>query len=139
MELHQLRYFLAVARARNFSRAAEQCRVAQPSLSQQIMKLEGELKERLFERTKREVSLTPAGELFRAHAERILDEVERARDTVSELGGLLRGRVALGALPTIAPYYLPARLRAFFARRSFASARRAASHWRMASTLVQAL
>ena len=59
MELHQLRYFLAVARTRNFSRAAEQCRVAQPSLSQQIMKLEGELEERLFERTKREVSLTP--------------------------------------------------------------------------------
>lgn len=113
MELHQLRYFLAVARARNFSRAAEQCRVAQPSLSQQIMKLEGELKERLFERTKREVRLTPAGELFLAHAERILDEVEQARDTVSGVGGLLRGRVTLGALPTVAPYYLPARLRAF--------------------------
>ncbi len=113
MELHQLRYFLAVARARNFSRAAEQCRVAQPSLSQQIMKLEGELKERLFERTKREVALTPVGEIFRAHAESILDEVELARDRVSEVRGLLRGRVTLGALPTVAPYYLPARLRAF--------------------------
>lgn len=113
MELHQLRYFLAVARARNFSRAAEQCRVAQPSLSQQIMKLEDELKERLFERTRREVALTPAGELFRVHAERILDEVELARDKVGEVRGLLRGRVALGALPTVAPYYLPARLRAF--------------------------
>ena len=116
MELHQLRYFLAVARTRNFSRAAEQCRVAQPSLSQQIMKLEGELNERLFERTKREVSLTPAGELFCTHAERILDEVELARDKVSEVRGLLRGRVALGALPTVAPYYLPARLRAFAAK-----------------------
>lgn len=113
MELHQLRYFLAVARSRNFSRAAEQCRVAQPSLSQQIMKLEGELKERLFERNKREVSLTPAGEIFRTHAERILDEVEQARDKVSEVRGLLRGRVVLGSLPTVAPYYLPARLRAF--------------------------
>jgi LysR family hydrogen peroxide-inducible transcriptional activator len=116
MELHQLRYFLAVARARNFSRAAEHCRVAQPSLSQQIMKLEDELKERLFERTKREVALTPAGELFRAHAERILDEVELARDSVGEVRELLRGRVALGALPTVAPYYLPARLRAFAAK-----------------------
>lgn len=116
MELHQLRYFLAVARTRNFSRAAEQCRVAQPSLSQAIMKLEGELEERLFERTKREVSLTSAGELFRQHAERVLDEVEQARDKMREVRGLLRGRVVLGALPTIAPYFLPTRLRAFAAK-----------------------
>src|SRR5690606_10595334 len=115
MELHQLRYFVAVARTRNFSRAAEQCRVAQPSLSQQIMKLEGELGEKLFERTKRAVSLTPAGEVFRRHAERVLDEVELAGESVRETRGVLRGRVALGALPTVAPYYLPARLRAFAA------------------------
>lgn len=115
MELHQLRYYLAVARTRNFSRAAEQCHVAQPSLSQQIMKLEDELGERLFERTKREVSLTPAGELFRQHAEQVLDGVEQARDCVRELGSVLRGRVLLGALPTIAPYYLPERLRTFTA------------------------
>ncbi len=115
MELHQLRYFVAVARTRNFSRAAEQCRVAQPSLSQQIMKLEGELGERLFERTKREVSLTAAGEVFRRHAERVLDEVELAGDSVREVRGMLRGRVALGALPTVAPYYLPRRLRGFTA------------------------
>jgi LysR family hydrogen peroxide-inducible transcriptional activator len=115
MELHQLRYYLAVARTRNFSRAAEQCHVAQPSLSQQIMKLEDELGERLFERTKREVSLTPAGELFRRHAEQVLDGVEQARDCVREVGDVLRGRVLLGALPTIAPYYLPERLRTFTA------------------------
>lgn len=113
MELHQLRYFLAVARTRNFSRAAEQCHVAQPSLSQQIMKLEGELDERLFERNKRDVALTAAGEVFRGHAERVLEEVEMARDKVREVRGLIRGRVVLGALPTVAPYYLPTRLRAF--------------------------
>ena len=116
MELHQLRYFLAVARTRNFSRAAEQCHVAQPSLSQQIMKLEDELDERLFERTKRDVALTPAGELFRAHAERVLEEVELARDKVREVRGLVRGRVTLGALPTVAPYFLPQRLKAFAAK-----------------------
>lgn len=116
MELHQLRYFIAVARTRNFSRAAEQCHVAQPSLSQQIMKLEDELGERLFERTKREVSLTTAGEVFRKHAERVLDEVELASESVRASGDRLRGRVALGALPTIAPYYLPERLRAFVDR-----------------------
>lgn len=113
MELHQLRYFVAVARTRNFSRAAERCRVAQPSLSQQIIKLEEELGEKLFERTKRTVALTPAGEIFRAHAERVLDEVELAGESVREVSGMLRGRVVLGALPTVAPYYLPGRLRAF--------------------------
>lgn len=113
METHQLRYFLAVARTRNFSRAAEQCRVAQPSLSQQIQKLEGELGERLFERSTREVSLTAAGELFREHAARVMEEMEQARERVREISGLLRGRVVLGALPTVAPYFLPARLRAF--------------------------
>lgn len=113
METHQLRYFLAVARLRNFSRAAEQCRVAQPSLSQQIRKLEDELGERLFERSTREVSLTPAGDLFREHATRVMEEMEHARERVREVSGLLRGRVVLGALPTMAPYFLPARLRAF--------------------------
>jgi len=116
MELHQLRYFLAVVRTKNFSRAAEQCHVAQPSLSQQIMKLEGELGEKLFERTKREVALAPAGELLKAHAERVLQEVESAGDRVREMRGLVRGRVALGILPTIAPYFLPRRLRAFAAK-----------------------
>ncbi|HEY8932573.1 MAG TPA: LysR family transcriptional regulator, partial [Rariglobus sp.] len=115
MEVHQLRYFLAVARTANFSRAAEQCRVAQPSLSQQIKKLEDELGERLFERTKRAVSLTPAGERLRAHAERVIDALEQARASVSEGGGTVRGRVALGVLPTVAPFYLPERLRAFAA------------------------
>jgi len=116
MELHQLRYFLAVARTKHFSRAAEQCHVAQPSLSQQIMKLEGELGEKLFERTKREVALTPAGALLMAHADRVLAEVELAREGVRELRGLVRGRVTLGVLPTVAPYFLPQRLRAFTAK-----------------------
>ena len=62
MEMHQLRYFVALSRTRNFSRAAEQCHVAQPSLSQQIRKLEDELGERLFDRMKRETKLTSHGE-----------------------------------------------------------------------------
>ena len=116
MELHQLRYFLAVARTKNFSRAAERCHVAQPSLSQQNMKLEYELGEKLFERTKREVALTAAGDLLRTHAERVLQEVELACEGVREMRGLVRGRVTLGVLPTVAPYFLPQRLRAFSAR-----------------------
>ena len=116
MELHQLRYFIAVARLRNFSRAADRCHVSQPSLSQQIMKLEDELGERLFERTKRKVELTPVGELFLEHAVHVTDEIELARDAVRDVRTLVRGRVIFGALPTIAPYYLPARLRTFAER-----------------------
>jgi len=116
MEIHQLRYFLAVVRTRNFSRAAEQCHVAQPSLSLQIKKLEEELGERLFQRTKREVTVTPAGELFSEHAEHVLEEIELGREKVREVRGQIRGKVALGALPTIAPYFLPTRLREFSTR-----------------------
>lgn len=112
MEIHQLRYFVAVAQTRNFSRAAERCHVAQPSLSQQIMKLEDELGEKLFERSRRHVSLTPAGELFVPHAERVLGELAAARDRVRDLRGEVRGEVTVGALPTIAPYLLPEALAA---------------------------
>src|SRR5260221_11376848 len=113
MEIHQLRYFLAVVRTRNFSRAAEQCHVAQPSLSLQIKKLEEGLGERLFQRTKREVTVTSAGELFSEHAEHVLEEIELGREKVREVRGQIRGKVALGALPTIAPYFLPTRLPEF--------------------------
>lgn len=108
MEMHQLRYVVAVARTGNFSRAAEQCHVAQPSLSQQILKLEGELGERLFDRMKREAKLTPHGEAFLRHAVRILEEVDAAKREATDARDLLRGTVTIGVLPTIAPYLLPA-------------------------------
>src|SRR5213593_3075622 len=107
MEMHQFRYFIAVAKTGSFSRAAEECHVSQPSLSQQILKLEDELGEKLFERLRRRTVLTAAGELFRQRAERIAQEVEEARREVHDVGGLLRGRVEFGVLPTIAPYVLP--------------------------------
>jgi LysR family hydrogen peroxide-inducible transcriptional activator len=107
MEVHQLRYVVAVARTGNFSRAAEHCHVSQPSLSQQIQKLENELGERLFDRMKRAAKLTPAGEALLRRAVRILDELEAARREAAETNDLLRGTVALGVLPTIAPYLLP--------------------------------
>jgi LysR family hydrogen peroxide-inducible transcriptional activator len=113
MELHQLRYLAAVARTGSFSRAAEQCRVAQPSLSQQIQKLESELGERLFDRLKAGTKLTPAGEAFLPRARRILEEVEAAKREATEAKELLRGSVTLGVLPTIAPYLLPQILPAF--------------------------
>jgi LysR family hydrogen peroxide-inducible transcriptional activator len=107
MELHQLRYVIAVARTGNFSRAAEQCHVAQPSISQQIQKLEDELGERLFDRMKREARLTEHGEAFLLRAVRILEEVDAAKREAADTKGLLRGTLKLGVLPTIAPYLLP--------------------------------
>ncbi len=114
MELHQLRYFLAIVKTGSFSRAAESCHVAQPSLSQQILKLEAELNERLFERSRRQATLTPAGEVFRPRAENVVREVQDARREVRDVrGGAARGEVNLAALPTIAPYLLPKILREF--------------------------
>jgi len=113
MEMNQLRYVVAVARARNFTRAAEQCRVSQPSLSQQIQKLEDELGERLFDRLKRQTKLTPYGDVFLRRAVRILEEAEIAIREASEVRSLLSGTLTIGVLPTIAPYLLPKTISAF--------------------------
>lgn len=113
MEMQQLRYVVAVARAGNFSRAAEQCHVSQPSLSQQIQKLEDELGERLFDRMKREVKLTSHGDVFLRRAVRILEEVDAARREATDARNLLRGRLTVGVLPTVAPYLLPTALAEF--------------------------
>jgi LysR family hydrogen peroxide-inducible transcriptional activator len=114
--MHQLRYFLAAIRTGSFSRAAEECHVSQPSLSQQILKLEEELGEPLFERLPRGVAMTPAAHLLQPAATRILEEAEDARRLVRQARGEVRGRVTVGVLPTIAPYFLPGLLRAFAAR-----------------------
>ena len=107
MEMQQLRYVVAVARTANFSRAAEQCHVSQPSLSQQIQKLEDELGERLFDRLKRAVKLTSVGEVFLRRATCILAEVAAAKREAGDAKELLQGVVTVGVLPTIAPYLLP--------------------------------
>jgi LysR family hydrogen peroxide-inducible transcriptional activator len=107
MEMQQLRYVIAVARTENFSRAAEQCHVSQPSLSQQIQKLEDELGERLFDRMKRATKVTRHGEMFLPRAIRILEEVDAAKREATDAQDLLHGTLTVGVLPTIAPYLLP--------------------------------
>jgi DNA-binding transcriptional LysR family regulator len=99
--LQQLRYFLAVAETRHFTKAAEQTRVAQPSLSKQIHSLEGELGTPLFSRVRGNVTLTPAGEALMPIARRILADVDTAKHEVGELVGLRRGRVRVGATPSL--------------------------------------
>jgi LysR family hydrogen peroxide-inducible transcriptional activator len=113
MELHQLRYFCAVAEAGSFSRAAEQSHVSQPSLSQQIMKLEDELGARLFDRLGRSVRLTETGQTFLPRARAVLRELEAARGDVVEQKLSIGGSVTIGVIPTVAPYFLPQRLTRF--------------------------
>ncbi len=109
MELQQIRYFLAVAELRNFTRAAERCHVAQPSLSQQIKKLEGELGGPLFHRLGRKVVLTEQGQLLEPGARRILLEHDNAVDRLADSFSR-GGTVSFGATLTIAPYLIPAML-----------------------------
>lgn len=113
MQLHQLAYFVAVAEHRHFTRAAEEMRVAQPSLSQQIRTLEHDLGAPLFHRIRGNVSLTEAGEVLLPIARRILAETESARLAIRELAELDRGRVRLGAPPSLCTGLLPAMLSAF--------------------------
>ena len=107
MEIHQLRYFVAVADEGSFSRAAAKVRVAQPSLSQQIRKLEAEMGQPLFDRLLRSVVLTEAGRCLIDYARQILASIGDARRCVDEVKGEIAGKVAVGAIPTIAPYVLP--------------------------------
>jgi LysR family hydrogen peroxide-inducible transcriptional activator len=107
MEIHQLRYFAAVADEGHFSRAAQKVRVAQPSLSQQIQKLEAEVGQPLFDRLPRAVVLTEAGKRFRGFAQRILANLADAQRCIDEYKGQAVGKLVIGAIPTIAPYLLP--------------------------------
>lgn len=116
MEVHQLRYFCAVARYGTFTRASEIEHIAQPSLSQQILKLEAELGARLFDRLPRSAKLTVFGKAFLPKAERILRELDEAKTELLEMSGNEKGEVAVGIIPTIAAYLLPRLLSGFAAR-----------------------
>src|ERR1700683_49468 len=113
MELQQLRYFCAIADTGSFSRAALQTHVSQPSLSQQIRKLEDELGARLFDRLGRAVRLTELGQAFLPGARAVLRDLEAARSEVFERKAGTAGSVCVGVIPTIAPYFLPPVLATF--------------------------
>ncbi len=117
MELHQLRYFCAIVETGSFSRAAQRTNVSQPSLSQQIRKLEDELGTRLFDRLGRSVRLTEVGQVFLPHARAVLQELEAARSDVVERKASVSGAICIGVIPTIAPYFLPPILAAFSRKR----------------------
>jgi LysR family hydrogen peroxide-inducible transcriptional activator len=112
MELHQLRYFVATAECGSVSRAAERCFVAQPSLSQQLKKLEQELGAMLFDRLGRGVALTDAGRALLPRARRILADIRETETNLKREAEDGPGTLIVGAIPTMAPYLLPPALRA---------------------------
>ena len=113
MEIHQLEYFVAVAETGGFSRAAERCNVAQPSLSQQIMKLEGEIGHPLFDRLGRKVALTDVGRQLLPRANAILGELQNIKVEIQTEIQEGFGTLTVGFIPTVAPFVLPRVIRRF--------------------------
>ncbi len=113
MELRQLGYFVAVARERSFTRAAERLHLAQPGISHQIRQLEAELGSELFDRSAKPVRLTPAGRALLPHAAGALDAVDAGRDSLDRLRGVVSGHVSVGTIPGIPHIDLAALLAAF--------------------------
>lgn len=107
MELRHLRYFLAVADTRGFTRAAERLHVTQPTLSHQIKQLETMVGTKLLERSTKEVELTAAGRLFKPYCERILKEIESSSLAISELEGLMRGTLRMAVFHSFSHSMLP--------------------------------
>ncbi len=107
MTLTELRYIVAVAREKHFGRAAESCFVSQPTLSVAVKKLEDELGVALFERSKTDISLTPAGERIVEQAQRVLEETETIRQLARGAQDELEGPLRVGAIYTIGPYLFP--------------------------------
>ncbi len=107
MNFKDLQYALALERRRSFSRAAEECGVAQPTLSAQIRKLESELGVELFERDGRTIHVTPAGELILDQARAALAAIGRIEELAQTRADPMIGPIRLGVIPTLAPYLLP--------------------------------
>ncbi|MBU3061014.1 LysR family transcriptional regulator [Nocardia sp. NEAU-G5] len=116
MELQQMRYVIAVAETNSFTRAAERCLVVQSALSHQIARLEKELGAKLFERTSRRVRVTPAGAAFLPAARQCLAAADRAASEVAAAVGEIRGRLAVGLIPTVAAVDVPTVLSEFRSR-----------------------
>ncbi|MCZ7431809.1 LysR family transcriptional regulator [Streptomyces sp. WMMC1477] len=116
MDLQQLRYVVAVAETRNFTRAAERCFVVQSSLSHRIAALERELGVKLFARSSRRVELTDAGEAFLTGARECLAAADRAVVDAAAATGVVRGRLAVGVIVTTAAVDVPELLQRYRAR-----------------------
>lgn len=116
MTITQLQYVLAVAEHRNFTVAAEKSFVTQPTLSMQVQKLEDELDVQIFDRSKKPIGITDAGQKIVDQARNIVNEASRIRDIVDQEKGFIGGTFTLGIIPTVMPTLLPMFLKNFVSR-----------------------
>jgi DNA-binding transcriptional LysR family regulator len=113
MDNRKLQYFVEVALAGSFTRAAEQLMVAQPAISKSIQKLEEELQLTLFDRSEKAVALTPEGRVLLKHARSILGSIAEARKEMEELRGLERGEIRIGLPSMFGSFYFPQIIKEF--------------------------
>lgn len=106
MELKQLKYFVVLCEELHFTRAAEKVGIAQPSLSQQISLLEHEIGTPLFDRIGKKTYITKAGEVLLKHSYNIFHEISQAQEAISEIQGLKKGTLKVGALLTVVNHLL---------------------------------
>jgi LysR family hydrogen peroxide-inducible transcriptional activator len=107
MTLTELKYIVHVAEHKHFVRAAESCNVSQPTLSVAVKKLEDELGAVIFERSRHEVSVTPAGRRIVEEAKKILQQVAHLKEVAQESDDQLSGQIKIGAIHTVGPYFFP--------------------------------
>lgn len=110
MHLHQLKYFVSIVETGSMTRAAERCFISQPSISQQLSKLEDNIGKKLFSREHGKLVLTHPGQIMFDHAQKILISVEEAKRRVSDADDTRGGSVSIGILPTLAPFMLSSTL-----------------------------
>lgn len=113
MTITQLKYTLAIAEHKNFTKAAEKCFVTQPTLSTQVQKLEDELDILIFDRSKKPIELTDVGRKIVFQARNIVNEADRIHDIVDQQKGFIGGDFKLGIIPTVMPTLLPMFLKNF--------------------------
>ena len=116
MTITQLLYVLAVAEHKNFTKAAQNCHVTQPTLSMQVQKLEEELNVQIFDRTKKPIELTNVGKKIVNQAKNIIAEADRIADIVDQEKGFIGGEFKLGIIPTVMPTLLPMFLKTYVKR-----------------------
>ena len=115
LDIRHLRYFLAVAEAGSFSRAADRLGISQPSVSQQMRDLEAGLRVPLFQRRGKRILLTPRGLIFQEHARALLHQLENFLQELNSEPGELRGELRLGVIPVLNVPLVPQLLGAFVA------------------------
>jgi LysR family hydrogen peroxide-inducible transcriptional activator len=107
MQFHQLKYFISVVKTGSITKAAKECFISQPSLSQQLKKLEDSIGKRLFSRIEGKLVLTDPGQILYEHACKIMGSIGDAKNEIKGIDQNSGGSIRVGILPTLAPFMLP--------------------------------